>query len=114
MNKKDRIWKFIGKHKGLASIGVYTALNFFTKGISFLLLIIYTNPKFITPAENGLLNLFSNCILFVTPLFYMGTLQSSSTEYFKLSAIEFRNFFTSDPGVHVVLHAHAHFLFGKL
>ena len=59
------------------------------------MLIIYTNPKFITPAENGLLNLFSNCILFVTPLFYMGTLQSSSTEYFKLSAIEFRNFFTS-------------------
>jgi O-antigen/teichoic acid export membrane protein len=68
---------------------------FLNKGISFLLLFIYTNPAFINPSENGLLNLFSGSILFLMPFLSMGILQSTSTDFYKLDKQQFKNFFTS-------------------
>lgn len=79
----------------LKSVGVYTSIIFLTKGISFLLLFVYTNPKFIEPAENGLLNLFASSIIFLTPFLSFGILQSTSTDFYKLSKAEFKNFFTT-------------------
>jgi O-antigen/teichoic acid export membrane protein len=83
------------KNPVVQSIGIYTFTNFFGKGVSFLLLFIYTNPKFITPSENGLLSLLSNSIVFLIPFVSMGILQSTSTDFFKLDKKEFKDFFTT-------------------
>ncbi|HUS02924.1 MAG TPA: oligosaccharide flippase family protein, partial [Chitinophagaceae bacterium] len=79
----------------LRSVGVYTSILFLSKGVSFLLLFIYTNPKFIEPGENGLLNLFASSIVFLMPFLSLGILQSTSTDFYKLKKDEFRNFFTT-------------------
>lgn len=80
---------------GLRSAGVYTFTNFFTKGISFLLIPVFTNPKFLTPADNGLLSLFSSSILFLMPFISLGLTQSTSTDFFKLGKKDFKDFFTT-------------------
>jgi O-antigen/teichoic acid export membrane protein len=77
------------------SIGTYTFTNFFTKGTSFLLIFIYTNPVYITPSENGLLSLFSNGLTFLMPFLAMGIIHSTGTDYFKLNRNEFKDFFTT-------------------
>ena len=77
------------------SIGIYTFTNFFSKGVSFLLLFIFTNPKYITPSENGLLSLVNTSILFLLPFVSVGALYSISTDFFKLDKKEFRNLFTT-------------------
>lgn len=89
---------FINKLKskqGLRSAGVYTFSNFFTKGISFLLIPVFTNPRFLTPADNGLLSLFSSSVLFLMPFISLGLTQSTSTDFFKLGKKEFKDFFTT-------------------
>lgn len=86
----------VQKNPVLKSVGVYTFIMFLNKGISFLLLFIYTNPAFISPAENGLLNLFSSSVLFLMPFLSMGILQSTSTDFYKLNKEEFKSFFTSN------------------
>lgn len=78
------------------AVGVYTSIMFLTKGVSFLLLFIYTNPKFMEPAENGLLNLFAGTVVFLTPFLSFGILQSTSTDFYKLKNDEFKHFFTSN------------------
>ncbi len=85
----------LGKNTDLKSVGIYTFTNFFAKGASFLLLFIFTNPKYITPGENGLLSLFSNSMLFLMPFLSMGIIHSTGTDFFKLDKKEFRNFFTT-------------------
>lgn len=85
----------MGKRPVVRSIGIYTFTNFFSKGISFLLIFIYTNPAYITPAENGLLSLFSNGLTFLMPFLAMGIIHSTSTDFFKLNKSEFRDFFTT-------------------
>ncbi|MDQ6755636.1 MAG: oligosaccharide flippase family protein [Bacteroidota bacterium] len=86
----------VQKNPVLKSVGVYTSITFLNKGISFLLLFIYTNPKFILPAENGLLNLFASSVLFLMPFLSMGILQSTSTDFYKLNKEEFKSFFTAN------------------
>lgn len=93
----SRFTNFINLRKSpvVQSIGIYTFTNFFAKGASFLLLFIFTNPKYILPSENGLLSLFSNSMLFLMPFLSMGILQSTSTDFFKLGKEDFRSFFTT-------------------
>lgn len=88
-------YKKLVSSSGIRSLGIYTFSNFFSKGVSFLLLFIYTNPKYITPSENGLLNLFSTSLLFLMPFLSMGIVFSTSTDFFKLDKKEFKDFFTS-------------------
>ncbi|HNP54084.1 MAG TPA: hypothetical protein PKK69_05690, partial [Ferruginibacter sp.] len=83
------------QHPSLRSVGLYTFTNFFSKGASFLLLFVFTNPIYITPAENGLLSLFSNSLLFLMPFLSMGIVHSVSADYFKLDKASFRDFFTT-------------------
>ncbi len=83
------------KNPIVRSIGIYTFTNFFSKGVSFLLLFIFTNPLYILPSENGLLSLFSNAMLFLMPFLSMGIIHSTSTDFFKLDKQEFRSFFTT-------------------
>ena len=80
---------------GWRSAGLYTFSNFFIKGISFLLIPVFTNPRFLTPADNGMLSLFNSSVLFLMPFISLGLIQSTSTDFFKLAKPEFKNFFTT-------------------
>ena len=87
--------KLFFKSEAFATAGIYTFTNFFVKGVSFILLFIYSNPHFITVEENGLLSLLSSSILFLTPFIYLGALQSVSIDFYKLDKDAFRNYFTT-------------------
>ncbi len=76
-------------------MGIYTVTNFFGKGLSFLLLPLFTNPKYLTPADNGLLSLFSQAILFLVPFVSLGILQSAAVDYFKMDKKTFKDFCTT-------------------
>lgn len=82
-----------GKSAELRSIAIYTMSNFAGKGISFLLLFYFAHV--LTETDFGLLNLFSNSILFLMPFVSMGILQSVNTEYFKKNKEEFSGFFST-------------------
>ncbi len=92
-----RLRKVSGIYKNPAAkaIGVYTFTNFFAKGASFLLLFIYTNPLYISPSENGLLNLMSTSIIFLVPFVSLGSVHSINADFFKMNANDFRNSFTT-------------------
>lgn len=77
----------------LKSIAIYTFSNFFNKGISFLLLFYFAHV--LSQQDFGILNLFSNSILFLMPFISLGILQSANTEFFKIEKKEFRNFFST-------------------
>ena len=77
------------------SVGIYTFSNFCARGASFVLLIVFTNPLYILPAENCLLSLFSNSMLFLMPFLSMGIIHSTSTDFFKLDKQAFSSFFTT-------------------
>ncbi len=81
------------RHTGVQAAAIYTFSNFFNKGVSFLLLFYFA--QVLTESDFGLLNLFSNSMLFLMPFVSMGILQSANTEFFKLPKKDFRNFFTS-------------------
>lgn len=83
------------RHKALRSVGLYTVSNFLTKSVSFLLVFIFTNPRFITPAENGMLSLFNNVLLFLKPIMMLGVIQSVGVDFFKLERDRFRDSFTT-------------------
>lgn len=83
------------KNPSVKSVGMYTFSNFFSKAVSFLLLFVFTNPVYITPSENGLISLFSTSLVFLMPFMSMAVIHSTSTDFFKLDAGEFRNFFTT-------------------
>ena len=86
------IFKY-SKSPQLKGIAIYTFSNFFNKGISFLLLFYFAHV--LTESDFGILNLFSNSILFLMPFVSMGILQSVNTEFFKLDKKEFKNFFST-------------------
>lgn len=86
------ILKF-GKSSEMRSVAVYTFSNFASKGISFLLLFYFAHA--LTETDFGLLNLFSNGILFLMPFVSLGILQSVNTEYFKKDKKEFSQFFST-------------------
>lgn len=87
--------KGLYKKNGVRSVAIYTFTNFFGKAASFLLLLIFTNPVFITPSENGLLTLFSNSMLLLMPFMSMGIVHSTGADFFKLGKSEFKDLFTS-------------------
>ncbi len=77
------------KNKGYQSVAAYIFTNFFSKGISLLLLPLFTNPAYLTPADNGLLSLFSSNLMLLSPLICLGMLQSANADFFKKSKVEF-------------------------
>ena len=80
---------------GARSAGVYVFSNFFAKGTAFILLFIYSNPKYLSVEENGLLNLLANAVFILMPFLSLGILQSTSVDFFKLSKPAFKDFFTT-------------------
>ena len=83
------------RHNALRSVGLYTVSNFLTKSASFLLVFIFTNPRFITPTENGMLSLFNNFALFLKPVMMLGVIHSVGVDFFKLDKDNFRDSFTT-------------------
>jgi O-antigen/teichoic acid export membrane protein len=102
------ILKF-SKTAEMRSVAVYTFSNFFSKGVSFLLLFYFAH--ILTETDFGLLSLFSNGILFLMPFVSMGILQSANTEYFKKDKKEFSHFFSTTLVMPMVVTAFAMVLF---
>ncbi len=65
------------------TIGIYTFLNFFLRGISFLITPLFTH--YISPDEFGTLNIYLNSINFVTPFVFLGITNTIAVDYFKTS-----------------------------
>jgi O-antigen/teichoic acid export membrane protein len=87
----------------LKTMGIYTVTNFFGKGLSFLLLPLFTNPKYLSPADNGLLSLFSQASIFILPFINLGVLQSASVDYFKSDKKSFKDFCTTGFAMAVIM-----------
>ncbi len=71
------------------SVSKYIFTNFFGKGLAFLLIPLFTNPKYLTPEDNGILSIFGSYILLLSPFLTLGMMHSASTEYFKKTKKEF-------------------------
>ena len=99
------------KNPALKTMGIYTVTNFFGKGLSFLLLPLFTNPKYLSPADNGLLSLFSQATIFLVPFINLGVLQSVSVDFFKLDKKNFKNFCTTGFAMAVVMAILSFFIF---
>lgn len=87
--------RYFIKGDAFKSAGIYTFSNFFGKAVGFLLVFIYSNPKYISVDENGLLNLLNSSTLILMPFLSMGIVQSTSVDFFKLNKEDFRDFLTS-------------------
>ncbi|MDB5203119.1 MAG: hypothetical protein JWQ27_2528 [Ferruginibacter sp.] len=88
--------KGILQNKSARSVGTYIFTNFFAKGISFLLIPLFTNPKYLTPADNGLLSLFNSNMVLLAPFVSLGMIQSSTADYYKKTKGDFANAFTTN------------------
>jgi len=84
------------KNPAYKSVATYIFTNFFSKGISFLLLPLFTNPKYLNPTDNGILSLFSSNLMLIGPFICLGMIQSTSADFFKKPADEFSKSFTSN------------------
>jgi O-antigen/teichoic acid export membrane protein len=73
--------------------GIYTISGFLNKGIAFLFLPLLTH--YLAPADYGIITLFSNAILFLTPFVSMSVTASVATDYFKYDASKFRSYFST-------------------
>ena len=78
------------------SIGVYTLTNFLSKGISFLLIPLFTNPRYLTPSDNGVLSLFSTSMIFLVPFISLGMSQSAAADFFRKPKKEFAEAFSNN------------------
>ena len=74
------------------SVATYIFTNFFSKGVSFILIPLFTNPKYLTPTDNGLLSLFSSNMILLAPFISLGMIQSSAADYFKKSNRKYYKF----------------------
>lgn len=84
------------KNPAYKSVGVYIFTNFFSKGISFILIPLFTNPIYLTPVDNGKLSLFSSNMLLLAPIISLGMIQSSAADFYKQTKKDFSNSFTSN------------------
>ncbi|UAY52231.1 lipopolysaccharide biosynthesis protein [Ferruginibacter albus] len=85
------------------SIGIFTFTNFFSKGISFLLIPIFTNPRFLTPADNGFLSIFSSTLIFLVPAITLGMTQSAIADFHKKPKEEFAKGFTTSFAIAAIM-----------
>jgi len=84
------------KNPAYKVVATYIFTNFFSKGISFLLLPLFTNPKYLTPTDNGLLSLFSSNIMLLSPFICLGMIPSSNADFFKKTKDDFAKSITTN------------------
>jgi len=85
------------------SVGKYVFTNFFSKGVSFLLIPLFTNPKYLTPADNGVLSLFTSNMILIAPFITLGMIQSATADFFKKEHDDFAVSFTSNFIIAVIM-----------
>ena len=88
--------KFNLNTASIRSVAVYIFTNFFSKGIAFLLIPLFTNPAYLTPKDNGVLSIFSSYILLLTPFLTLGMVHSTTAEFFKKNKEDFATSNTSN------------------
>ena len=84
------------KNPAYKSVATYIFTNFFSKGISLLLIPVFTNPAFLSPRDNGILSLFSSNLMLMAPFVSLGMIQSAGAEFFKKKGDEFSRSFTAN------------------
>ncbi len=84
------------KNPAYKSVATYIFTNFFSKGISLLLIPVFTNPAYLTPKDNGILSLFSSNLMLMAPFICLGMIQSAGADFFKRSKEDFSRSFTSN------------------
>ncbi|MCO5286236.1 MAG: lipopolysaccharide biosynthesis protein [Chitinophagaceae bacterium] len=89
------------KNKSVKAIGLYTTTNFFTKSISFVALLFFVN--ILTEGDIGILNIFSNTIVFLTPVISLGVTYTISVDYFKIPRKEYASIFSTAIFIPVIL-----------
>jgi len=88
--------KTAAQNPAYRSVGIYVFTNFFSKGVSFLLIPLFTNPKFLTPTDNGVLSLFTSNMILIAPIITLGMIQSSTADFFKKPKEDFAASFTTN------------------
>ena len=90
--------RFIAIYKNATyrTVATYVFVLFFSRGVSFLLLPLFTNPRFLTPADNGMLSIFSSNMILLTPFISLGLVQSSSRDFFAKNEEQFKKSFTQN------------------
>lgn len=86
----------IFKNTTYRSVATYVIVLFFSRGVSFLLLPLFTNPKYLTPEDNGMLSFFSSNMILLTPFITLGLVQSSSRDFFAKDEGHFKKSFTQN------------------
>ena len=81
--------KIAVKNPAYRSVGTYIFTNFFSKGVSFILIPLFTNPRYLTPTDNGLLSLFSSHMILLAPMISLGMIQSSTADFYKKTRDDF-------------------------
>lgn len=84
------------KNPAYKSVATYIFTNFFSKGISLLLIPVFTNPHFLNPRDNGILSLFSSNLMLMAPFVSLGMIQSAGADFFKKEKDEFSRSFTAN------------------
>jgi O-antigen/teichoic acid export membrane protein len=79
--------------KLLKSFSIYTTASFINKGMMFAIIPFLTNV--ISPAQNGVLSLYSIFVMFVIPFTLLGFSNSIVMEYSRLDKKEYSSFFSS-------------------
>jgi O-antigen/teichoic acid export membrane protein len=88
--------KNTARNPAYKAVATYIFTNFFSKGISFLLLPLFTNPLYLSPTDNGLLSLFSSNLMLLSPFICLGMIQSSNADFFKKPKDEFAKSITTN------------------
>lgn len=84
------------KNPAYTSVATYIFTNFFSKGVSLLLIPLFTDPAYLTPTDNGILSLFSSNLMLLTPFICLGMVQSSNIDFFKKEKKAFSISFTGN------------------
>src|SRR6476469_2342665 len=75
------------------TFSIYTVTSFINKGMMFAIIPFLTNV--ISPAQNGILSLYSIFVMFVIPFTLLGFSNSIVMEYARLDKKEYSSFFSS-------------------
>lgn len=101
--------------KSIKHVSIYTLTGSLTKIISFAALPLFVN--YLSEADIGTLNIFSNTIVFLTPISSLGVLYTISVDYFKKPKEEFPQILSSSliiPFVSIILLTPILFVFRDL
>jgi O-antigen/teichoic acid export membrane protein len=82
-------------------VGAYTITGALSKAIAFAALPFFINT--LSEGDIGILTIFSNCIVFLTPIVSMGVLYTISVDYFKLSREKYAVVFSTGLVIPAVL-----------